>query len=68
VTTDFVYIRLHGPGGKYQGTYDNATLKAWVRRIHAWSHEGRTVWCFFDNDQAGYAAKDALRLRRLVDR
>ena len=66
ITTDFVYIRLHGPGGKYQGTYDEAALKTWARRIRAWSREGRSVWCFFDNDQNGYAEKDALRLRAMT--
>jgi uncharacterized protein YecE (DUF72 family) len=63
VTTNFVYIRLHGPGGKYQGTYDDATLREWARHIRAWSREEKAVWCFFDNDQNGYAAKDALRLQ-----
>jgi uncharacterized protein YecE (DUF72 family) len=66
VTTDFVYIRLHGPGAKYQGTYDDAALKAWARRIRAWSRGGKAVWCFFDNDQNGYAAKDALRLESML--
>jgi uncharacterized protein YecE (DUF72 family) len=66
VTTDFVYIRLHGPGDKYQGSYDDAALRGWARRIRAWSRDGKAVWCFFDNDQNGYAAEDALRLRRLL--
>ena len=65
-TADFVYIRLHGPGAKYQGTYSGAALRKWARRIEAWSAEGKTVWCFFDNDQNGYAAKDALRLQAML--
>ena len=68
VTTDFVYIRLHGPGGKYQGTYDDVALKAWARRIRAWSRDGKAVWCFFDNDDRGYAAKDALRLKAMLQK
>jgi uncharacterized protein YecE (DUF72 family) len=66
VTTDFVYVRLHGPGGKYQGTYPGAALRTWADRIRGWSAEGRNVWCFFDNDQSGYAAKDALRLQAML--
>ena len=27
---------------------------------------GRDVYCYFDNDQAGYAAEDALRLKTIV--
>jgi uncharacterized protein YecE (DUF72 family) len=66
VTADFVYIRLHGPGGPYQGQYDDATLAAWAGAISAWSREGREVFCYFDNDEAGYAAQDALRLQDML--
>jgi uncharacterized protein YecE (DUF72 family) len=66
VTTDFVYVRLHGPGGKYQGTYGDAALRIWARRIRGWSRDGRAVWCFFDNDDSGHAAKDAQRLRAML--
>ena len=67
VTADLGYIRLHGPGDKYQGSYDDAALRKWARRIRAWTRDGKTVWCFFDNDQNGYAAKDALRLIRMLE-
>jgi len=66
VTADFVYIRLHGPGGPYQGQYADETLAGWARAIVAWSRKGREVFCYFDNDEAGYAAKDAGRLQKLV--
>jgi uncharacterized protein YecE (DUF72 family) len=66
VTADFVYIRLHGPGGPYQGQYDHETLAGWAGAMAAWSREGREVFCYFDNDEAGYAAQDALRLLDLL--
>jgi uncharacterized protein YecE (DUF72 family) len=66
VTCDFVYVRLHGPGAKYQGSYSGPALKAWAARIRDWSADGKDVWCFFDNDQNGYAAKDALRLKKML--
>jgi uncharacterized protein YecE (DUF72 family) len=66
VTADFVYIRLHGPGGPYQGQYDDATLAGWAGAMAAWSREGREVFCYFDNDEAGYATQDALRLQDLL--
>lgn len=66
VTADFVYVRLHGPGAKYQGCYDDVALGTWARRIDTWRREGLEVWCFFDNDQNGYAAKNALCLRRMM--
>lgn len=66
VTADFVYIRLHGPGGAYQGQYDLRTLAAWAGAIAAWSREGREVFCYFDNDEAGYAARDAMQLQEML--
>lgn len=66
VTADFVYIRLHGPGDKYQGSYNDETLKEWAAKCREWSGEGKTVFVYFDNDQEGYAAFNALRLRELM--
>ncbi len=68
VTAGFVYVRLHGPGAPYQGSYDGRTLSGWARRMLGWSQEGRDVYCYFDNDEKGYAPRDALRLRDMVER
>ena len=45
VTGDFVYLRLHGPGGPYQGSYGEPALKAWAGHLEAWLQErpGRLV-------------------------
>lgn len=66
VTADFVYIRLHGPGLKYQGSYSDAVLKKWAKRIKGWSEEGKDVFVYFDNDQLGYAAHNAERLNSFL--
>lgn len=66
VTADWVYVRLHGPDGKYAGSYSDDALKEWARQFEAWSREGRDVYCYFDNDQAGYAVQNALRLREFT--
>jgi uncharacterized protein YecE (DUF72 family) len=64
VTADFVYIRLHGPGaGKYEGKYSVAQLDAWVKKCKAWRKEGKRVFLYFDNDQMGYAAMNALYMK-----
>ncbi len=68
VTTDFVYIRLHGPGGKYQGSYSHAQLSQWAERVRQWSEALKAIYVYFDNDQAGYAAQNALELKKLVGR
>jgi len=66
ITADITYIRLHGPGGKYQCTYSEDALSEWAARIHGWRDELKAVYVYFDNDDSGYAAFDALRLRELI--
>jgi uncharacterized protein YecE (DUF72 family) len=67
MTADFVYIRLHGPGErKYQGSYEKGVLRKWARQIENWYDVGKSVYVYFDNDQAGFAAHNALVLRKLL--
>jgi uncharacterized protein YecE (DUF72 family) len=66
VTADFVYIRLHGPEGPYQGFYSDDALRSWAQRIGAWAKQGLDVYCYFDNDDRGFAPKNALRLKELL--
>jgi uncharacterized protein YecE (DUF72 family) len=66
LTADFTYLRLHGPGAAYQGSYSGETLRAWSRRIREWERDLRAVHIYFDNDQAAYAAENALELKRMV--
>jgi uncharacterized protein YecE (DUF72 family) len=66
VTADFVYIRLHGPGGAYQGSYSDDALAMWTRRMLSWRVHRISVYCYFDNDEQGYAPINALTLARLV--
>lgn len=63
VTADWAYVRLHGPGGKYQGTYSDAIIELWAKRIENWRRTLKAVFIYFDNDEAGYAPRDALRLK-----
>jgi len=64
ITADFTYIRLHGPDGPYQGSYDDRTLRARAKRLREWNLRASHV--FFDNDQAGYAALNALRFKEMI--
>jgi len=72
-TADFVYVRLHGPGGPYQGKYSPEAIGEWAREIAAWSQPGqgqqseRSVYCYFDNDTAGYAPQNAQELIRELE-
>jgi uncharacterized protein YecE (DUF72 family) len=62
VSTDFVYVRLHGAPRTYYSRYSDDALEDWARRISAWRAEGRSVYVYFDNDADGHAPRDALRL------
>jgi uncharacterized protein YecE (DUF72 family) len=66
LTANFAYVRLHGPGGAYAGSYDRAALHRWAGRIREWKKELRAIHVYFDNDQAGYAAENARTLKELV--
>ena len=68
LTADWTYVRLHGPGGKYQGSYSQERLAEWAERIGEWSKALKHIYVYFDNDQAGYAAKNALPLKRMHSR
>jgi uncharacterized protein YecE (DUF72 family) len=65
-TADFTYVRLHGPGGKYQGCYEEEKLAEWAERIVQWSRQLRGIYVYFDNDDSGFAARNALELKQLV--
>ena len=42
VTASLVYIRGHGPSGRYHGTYSDETLKKWARDAAAWKAKAAT--------------------------
>jgi uncharacterized protein YecE (DUF72 family) len=66
VTADFIYIRLHGPGNKYQGSYSDEKLNEWAEQCRQWEKKGKDVYIYFDNDQEGYAAFNARYLQELM--
>jgi uncharacterized protein YecE (DUF72 family) len=70
VTSDFVYVRLHGDAKIYTSGYTKRALAQWARRIRAWDRGGRDVYVYFDNDVKVKAPFDAVSLMkklRLVD-
>jgi uncharacterized protein YecE (DUF72 family) len=62
VTSNFVYVRLHGDVKIYTSGYTERALAAWARRIRAWDKDGRDVYVYFDNDVKVKAPYDALNL------
>jgi uncharacterized protein YecE (DUF72 family) len=68
VTTDMVYIRLHGHSATYASSYHARELGQWANRIRRWLKQGRDVHVYFDNDARGAAPRNAMELIRRVER
>jgi len=62
VTSDLVYVRLHGDQELYASGYSDRALDRWAEKCRAWSEQADVV-VYFDNDAKGFAPYDALRLK-----
>lgn len=67
ITGRIVYVRFHGYGTKYGGSYPDAVLDEWAQWIRRALATGRDVYAYFNNDINGYAVYDAERLRLRVE-
>lgn len=68
VTTDAVYLRLHGHERRYRGAYGETRLRDWAGWLRSELARGRDVWVYLDNtDEADHAVRDARTLQRLLD-
>jgi uncharacterized protein YecE (DUF72 family) len=65
VTARHVYVRGHGPSGRYKDRYPPSTLGSWKETFAGWRRRRLTVYCYFDNDQKTAAPKDAQLLIEL---
>lgn len=73
VTSDFVYVRLHGAQELYVSGYPDELLHTWADRVVGWltgdatpDGTSRDVYVYCDNDVKVRAPYDAMRLRDLV--
>jgi uncharacterized protein YecE (DUF72 family) len=64
VTSDFVYVRLHGAEQLYVSGYSDESLDGWARKVMRWDGDGLDTYVYFDNDVKVHAPYDALRLMR----
>ena len=49
LNADLIYLRFHGPGGDYKGSYDRGFLYEYAGYIAEWLNEGKTVYAYFNN-------------------
>ncbi len=66
LTTNWTYIRLHQGRGR-DGNYTRSQLEGWAARIAGCRDVGVDVWVYFNNDQLGFAVRNALELRRRLE-
>jgi uncharacterized protein YecE (DUF72 family) len=69
-TTDWTYVRFHGPDArtrKYVGRYGGRRLWRAAERLRAWAHEGVDAYAYFNNDYGGAAVADATWFEERVD-
>ncbi len=65
-TADWTYIRFHRGSRGRRGNYSRSELDTWVRRIAQWRREVE-VFAYFNNDQQGYAPRNAVVLKRALE-
>jgi uncharacterized protein YecE (DUF72 family) len=66
ITSNLVYIRLHGHTRKYASSYSEHSLRGWADDVKRWLARGLDVHVYFDNDAEGHAVRNALRFQELV--
>lgn len=69
-TTDWTYVRFHGPDAQrrpYHGRYTGRRLRPIADRLLGWIDEGCDVYAYFNNDQEAAAWADARWLAEALD-
>ena len=66
VTSDVVYVRLHGHTELYASGYASRSLDRWAERCREWARDAE-VYVYFNNDARGRAPYDAMALRERVE-
>jgi uncharacterized protein YecE (DUF72 family) len=67
-TADFAYVRFHGTGERYSGSYPDDLLADWAGRIEGLARGLDAVYVYFNNDVSGHAVRNAATLRGLLEK
>jgi len=62
ITTDLMYVRLHGHDQLYASGYSDRELDDWTTKINSWTEQGCDVYVYCDNDAKVRAPYDAMGL------
>ncbi len=65
----FMYVRRHGVSGRslYASSYSQKELEMMAEKIMMWLHKGIDTYIYFNNDAMGYAVKNALSLKKMLE-
>ncbi|MGI8577692.1 MAG: DUF72 domain-containing protein [Nocardioidaceae bacterium] len=66
ITSDWVYVRLHGDQELYTSGYSDVALDQWADKVLGWAQQGLDVYVYFDNDVKVRAPYDAMSLAQRV--
>jgi uncharacterized protein YecE (DUF72 family) len=66
LTADWTFLRFHYGSRGRRGNYSESELQEWGERVRAMA-EGADVHAYFNNDWEGFAVRNAVRLRRIVE-
>jgi uncharacterized protein YecE (DUF72 family) len=66
VAENFTYLRFHGTEGTYRGSYEDAVLEGYAKRIADWVKGGKEVYAYFNNTM-GDALGNLQTLNRMVN-
>ena len=66
LTADFTFLRFHYGARGRRGNYSETELREWAARVRELAEQAE-VLAYFNNDWEGFAVRNALRLRSLVE-
>jgi len=67
ITANYTYVRLHGHKVLYASNYSHKALQKYAEKIRKWNEKGIVTYVYFDNDYYGYAVKNALYLKKILE-
>jgi uncharacterized protein YecE (DUF72 family) len=67
LTASWTFIRFHHGSRGRGGNYSERELEEWAARIEAWRRDV-DVYAYFNNDWNCYAVRNALLLRKMIER
>ena len=64
LTADWTFVRFHSGTRGRRGNYSESELREWADRLRDWPV--REAFVYFNNDWEGFAPRNALTLKRLL--